>query len=312
MTSLPKGGVEGILDLDRFDTIAGIGEVAGHYRCRERDRGEVGASELDEELGVAHLDGAEVVGVDDGRIGEDGALRVGEQGVEFVGLVDEAVFPALWVLAQDLGEGHRPVTLQRHKAHRIGGDSLVMDRPLDDGRPVDSHGDGAALAAEVPAELLLGLDDVLEHRVGDGLARDEESCQEGPHVLDAGLDDHPARRRGGFPLAGEEGIVGTDARLADPHRPRQAGGGPVVGAFGVVELDLDGALVGVDAGGLALHDPFVELGLGAGELFLEFGVAPAAAEEGEEEALVHFYLGHIGQPLTLSSRGEGARSRCRD
>ena len=72
------------------------------------------------------------------------------------------------------------------------------------------------------------------------------------------------------------------------------------------------ALVGVDAGGLALHDPFVELGLGAGELFLEFGVAPAAAEEGEEEALAHFYLGHIGQPLTLSSRGEGARSRCRD
>ena len=76
----PEGSIVGIQDLDRLDAIAGIGEVAGDDRGGKGDGDQVGAGKLDEELGVADLDRAQVVRVDYGRIGKDVPFGIGQTG----------------------------------------------------------------------------------------------------------------------------------------------------------------------------------------------------------------------------------------
>ena len=94
-------------------------------------------------------------------------------------LIDEGVLLALGMLFEDLGQGEGPVPLEGHELHRIGIYGFVGDGPVDRGATIDAHGDGPPLAAEIPGELFLGLDEVSEDGIGDGGARYREAREVG-------------------------------------------------------------------------------------------------------------------------------------
>ena len=148
---LTVGGVEGINDPYRQDLVAQIGEIAGYDRTGHQQTVQIRAGELDEVMGIPDFHRSEVGTVDDRREAESLALVVFQVGEAIKVLHDPAEFHALWVGLEDLPQRHLPAVIQGYEtgAVRIGGP--VVHREFHQIRPVDPHGDGAALAPEVPA-----------------------------------------------------------------------------------------------------------------------------------------------------------------
>jgi hypothetical protein len=118
---------------------------------------------------------------------------------------DMSVFLALGMFGQDAARSMEVSVCKGTKLVESGIDSTVGNRPLDELDAVHAHGDRSALAAEVGAQLLLGLDGILEHRVADGLAGDDK----GPCTAAWTLRRHPplpGNLPSASPFLGEEGI----------------------------------------------------------------------------------------------------------
>ena len=245
---------------------------------------------LDEQLVVPDLHLAQRVAVDDRRHGKHLATVIGQEGVFVTVLENPAEVLALGVGLDDLTEGTLLGVLQGDEAClvRVGGG--LVDGPLDFAVAVDSHGNGLALAAEVPAELLLGLDDVEQLRLAYRLAREDKCDQVGADALERGIDrDQAAARVLGLVLRRKEGgVVAAGSPLVLAEATGQPARGPEVGAVGVVQLYLDDPLV------LSLVHVglLVQLGLGEGQLFLEGVPVVFFSQQMEEEFLVYFNLWH--------------------
>ena len=128
--------------------------------------------------------------------------------------------------AENLPERHAAGFLKRDEGNRVRIDAPVVDGPGDYGRPIESYRNRAAFPAEVPRELFLGLDEILQHRVGDGDAFRHETGEIRSHLANALLHFHPILRVPAFVEWHEKLVFGNGFHPMGFKLPGKPGGGP--------------------------------------------------------------------------------------
>ncbi len=177
------------LHLHRQDLPPHVGHVAGHDGGGEQQVPEIRAAELHEEVLITDLDRADAVAVDDRREGEHIAIIVVEEGEERLVGDDVAVLPPLRVLGEDLAQRELLFHPQGDIGGRVGVGAAVVDRVFDQIAAVESDGDGAPLAPEVVAELLLALDQRQQLILGDLVAAGGEADRIGAYLRYRAVDN---------------------------------------------------------------------------------------------------------------------------
>ena len=78
---------------------------------------------------------------------------------------------------------HVGVETERRKRGCVRVNGAVVYRPIDQFTAVHSHRHGTAFSAEVPAQFFLRLDNIFQHSIVDGLARNDKRRHKGADML---------------------------------------------------------------------------------------------------------------------------------
>ncbi len=299
----PQRRVVGVANAHRANLVSQVGQVRRHNGARQGERVDVGTRELNEERGVAGLDGTDVRAVDDGREAQHVPVGIDQQRILIHTLQDPAELLALLVVPQDLGEIHGALHSERGEADRSGLHGAKADGVGEEVGTIDSHGDGTALLAEVPGYLLLGLDDVFQRLLRESRAVELKGHDVGAHVpcRFLHLDKTVAGVLHLLPPR-DEAIRRRSAAAIDPQLPRQPRGGPEIGTIGVVQLELDNAF-GVYR--------LIQLRLCGGQELLELRIREIDTEKTDELILARLYLRHDYFLLRRRTRSRSVENNSR-
>ena len=78
---------------------------------------------------------------------------------------------------------HFGIEAERCKRGRVRVNGAVVYRPIDQLAAVHPHRHGTALPAEVPTQFFLRLDNIFQHSIVDGLARNDKRRHKGADML---------------------------------------------------------------------------------------------------------------------------------
>ncbi len=268
----------------REDLKSQVGHVACNDRRCQQQVLEDGAGELDEQIAVTHLDGTDAGAVDHGREAQGIPIVVIQERVDRLVRDNMAILLPLRMLGADLAQRQVLSHPKRHEVRCIGIGTGVVHRELEEIAPVDAHGNGLSLAAEVPAQLLLALDQSQQDGLVDHLPLGCEPNAVRTYCLGLGMDDQrPSFVIEGLLAGGEEIIQWCTPFGICIELTRYTGSRPQVGAVGVVQLDLDHMLSLIMS---------IELRLCDGEDVLQLGIGIWLVEQAVEQPLLYFNLGH--------------------
>ncbi|KAF5060183.1 hypothetical protein DSECCO2_328550 [anaerobic digester metagenome] len=174
---------------DGLDHASPFGYGRANYVQNTADGVLVGAGDVDEEvLGLRGHGGQPAV--DDRREGEHFVIGVQYHRVKLLSIQELLVVPALLVLLEDLGQGHRLLLGQGDEGDGAGRNGLVDEGRLDLIEVVHPDGHLGPLASDGKVQLLLQLHERTYALVVQGDAPDHRSHDVGADALDRWLDLH--------------------------------------------------------------------------------------------------------------------------